>query len=176
MRSIKEKIFTVLYIIFGKNLPKSQHLKIARKIRLFFAKKILKECGKNVNIEKGAIFNSTCSIGDFSGIGVNCELNGFGGITIGKYVMMGPETVIYTENHSTARTDIPMQQQGFEKPEPVVIEDDVWIGRRVIILPGVTIKKGSVIAAGAVVTKDVPAYSVVAGVPAKVVKVRKEEL
>ena len=173
MRSLKEKFFTLLYILFAKNLPKSYHLKFAKYARGFFAKRILKSFGEDANIEHGAVFNSSCSLGAFSSIGVDCELNGFGGITIGDYVMMGPETVIYTENHSTKRTDIPMQQQGYEAPKPVVIEDDVWIGRRVIILPGVTIGKGSVIGAGAVVSKDIPPYSVAVGVPARVVKSRK---
>lgn len=174
MRSYKEKVFTLLYIIFAKNLPKSYHLRIAGKLRNFFAKRILKSCGKNVNIEHGAVFNSCCSVGDYSGIGIDCEMNGFGGITIGNYVSMGPETVIYTQNHSTKRTDIPMQQQGYDDSKPVVIEDDVWIGRRVIILPGVTIGKGSVIGAGAVVSRDIPPYSVAIGVPARVVKNRKD--
>lgn len=66
-----------------------------------------------------------------------------------------------------------MDQQGWADEKPVVIEDDVWIGSRVIILPGVTIGKGSVIGASAVVSKSVPPYSVVAGNPAKIVKTRK---
>lgn len=66
-----------------------------------------------------------------------------------------------------------MDKQGWADEKPVVIEDDVWIGLRVTILPGVTIGKGSVIGASAVVTKSVPPYSVVAGNPAKIVKTRK---
>lgn len=73
MRNFKEKIFTVLYIIFAKNLPKSYHFKLAGKLRVFFAKRILKSCGKNVNIEHGAVFNSACSVGDFSGIGLTAK-------------------------------------------------------------------------------------------------------
>jgi len=172
----KAKIFTVLYNAFAKNLPRSRRCIIFRKLRQFFAKRIMLEMGKDVNIERGASFTPWVSMGDFSGIGVNCELNATEGgeIKIGKYVMMGPECVIYTRNHSFARIDIPMQQQGYEIPETVVIGDDVWIGRRVIILPGVHIGEGSVIAAGAVVTKDVPPYSIIGGCPAKVIKNRKE--
>ena len=62
-----------------------------------------------------------------------------------------------------------------DKPLPVKIGDDVWIGRRVIILPGVTIGDGCIIGAGAVITKDIPPYSVVVGVPAKVVRRRKDD-
>ena len=65
-----------------------------------------------------------------------------------------------------------MIEQGNDETKPVTIGNDVWIGRRVIILPGVTISDGCVIGAGAVVTKDMPAYSIVGGVPAKVIKSR----
>lgn len=86
--------------------------------------------------------------------------------------MMGPYVFIYTQNHNFSRTDISMDQQGWSEEKPVVIEDDVWIGARVTILPGVVIGSGSIIGASAVVTKSVPPYSVVAGNPAKVVKNR----
>ena len=66
-----------------------------------------------------------------------------------------------------------MMQQGFEEERPVYIGDDVWIGDRVMILPGVHVGNGSIIAAGAVVTKDVPDHTVVGGVPAKVISIRK---
>lgn len=86
---------------------------------------------------------------------------------------MGPDVRIITINHKTERTDIPMKGQGVLSPQKVTICDDVWIGARVIILPGVTIGKGSIIGAGAVVTKDVPEYAVMGGVPARVIKFRK---
>jgi maltose O-acetyltransferase len=66
-----------------------------------------------------------------------------------------------------------MNKQGIDVERPIVIDDDVWIGARVIILPGVHIGTGAVIGAGAVVTKDVPAYAVVGGNPARVIKMRK---
>lgn len=94
------------------------------------------------------------------------------GTIIGKNVMMGPFCLIYTFNHQTARTDIPMIQQGYTAIKPVVIEDDVWIGARVTILGGVTVGKGSVLAAGAVVTKNVPEYSIVGGNPARILRKR----
>ncbi|MBQ1412352.1 MAG: transferase, partial [Clostridia bacterium] len=96
-----------------------------------------------------------------------------GKVIIGKNVMMGSDCVIYVRNHRFDRTDIPMMKQGFTEEEPVIIEDDVWIGGRVSILPGVRIGTGAVIAAGAVVTKDVESYSVVGGNPARVIKKRK---
>lgn len=89
--------------------------------------------------------------------------------------MMGPECVIISRNHEFDRTDIPMRLQGYKDAEPCVIGNDVWIGRRVMSMPGVHIGNGCIIAAGAVVTKDVPDYAVVGGVPAKVIKFRKEK-
>lgn len=86
--------------------------------------------------------------------------------------MMGPYCLIYTSNHCMDRVDVPMWRQGFTEVRPVVIEDDVWIGARVTLLPGVHIGRGSVIGAGSVVTKDVPAYSIVGGNPARVLKYR----
>jgi maltose O-acetyltransferase len=87
--------------------------------------------------------------------------------------MMGPEVVILTMNHRFDRLDVPIRCQGNSLAKPVVIEDDVWIGRRVVILPGVTIHRGAVIGAGAVVTKDVPEYAVAGGNPTHVLKYRK---
>lgn len=109
-------------------------------------------------------------IGNNSGLGINCKVRG--PLTIGDDVMMGPDVMIFVSNHQTSRTDIPMRGQGSTSRKRVIIEDDVWIGARVIILPGVKIGKGSIIGAGAVVTKDVPQYSVVAGNPAKIIKSR----
>lgn len=86
--------------------------------------------------------------------------------------MMGRECFIYTYNHETSRTDIPMQEQGGTTEKPVYIGNDVWIGSRVTILPGVTIGNGAIIGASAVVTKDVPPYAVACGNPAQVVKYR----
>ena len=170
MWTLKTKIVYVLYKVFASHLPKSQHMKFAQRFRCFFAKRIARSVGKNVNIEKQAHFTPGLSIGDNSGVGICCEVNG--PVSIGQNVMMGPEVVIYTQSHKYDRTDIPMCEQDFDEPREVVIEDDVWIGRRVIIMPGVHIGKGCIIGAGAVVTKDIPPYSVAVGVPARVVKSR----
>lgn len=110
------------------------------------------------------------SIGCGSGLGVNCLVHG--PLSIGDNVMMGPDVVILTHTHNLDRIDIPMGQQGFRVAK-VTIGNDVWIGMRSIIMPGVTIGDGAVIGAGAVVTKDVPAFSIVGGVPAKIIRYRK---
>jgi len=88
--------------------------------------------------------------------------------------MMGEECVIFHRNHRFDRLDIPMCQQGFTDGKPVSIGNDVWIGIRVTILPGVTIGDHSVIGAGAVVTKDVPEYAIVGGSPARILRMRNE--
>lgn len=87
--------------------------------------------------------------------------------------MMGPEVVIYTSGHKHDSVDAPMMDQGMEAVKPVTIGNDVWIGRRVMIMPGVTIGNGVIIGAGAVVTKNVLDNVVVGGVPAKIIKNRE---
>ena len=170
MWTTKKKILYILYRIFGAKLPISQRSKFAKKCRNFWAKKIVAECGTNVNIERNAVFGPLLKIGDNSGVGINCEI--YGPVTIGKNVMMGPEVVIYTSGHKHNRTDIPMIEQGAETEREVNIGDDVWIGRRVMIMPGIKIGKGVIIGAGAVVTKCIPDYCVVGGVPAKILRYR----
>lgn len=167
-------ICRLLFCIF-RILPSSQNRffgKAAKRMRAFAVKGFIRSCGKNVNIERGAVISSKLSIGDNSGIGIDCVCNGE--CTIGNDVMMGPECIIISRNHEFSDVNIPMRLQGYKKEESCIIGDDVWIGRRVMIMPGVTIGKGAVIAAGAVVTKDVPDFAIVGGVPAKVIKFRGE--
>jgi len=173
MKKVKQYFCYALYYIFAVRFPKS-NARISlcsRRIRCVLVKNFIDRCGKNVNIQKGAIVPRDFSIGDNSGVGINCLVQS--GTVIGDNVMMGPEVFIYTKNHRHDRTDIPMIQQGFDRIDPVTIKNDVWIGYRVIILPGVTINEGTVVGAGAVVAHDTPPYSVVAGNPAKVVKMRQ---
>lgn len=165
-------IFYCLYQVFAAWLPISQRCKPAKTIRRFFAGHIC-SLGKDVNIERHAYFTPQLTLGNHSGVGIRCEL--YGPVTIGDNVMMGPEVVIYTHNHACSRTDVPMMEQGDGPVQPVTIGSDCWIGRRAMIMPGVTIGDGCVIGAGAVVTKDIPPYSVAGGVPAKIIKNRKQE-
>ena len=92
---------------------------------------------------------------------------------IGNFVMIAPNVAIISSMHNYDRTDIPMMFQGVVTSKKVTIEDDVWLGRNVVVMPGVKIGKGSIVAAGAVVTKNVPEYKIVGGVPAKIIKDRK---
>jgi len=110
-------------------------------------------------------------VGDHSNIGPYCYIGCSGLISIGKNVMISPRVSIYAENHVFDSTEDTIKSQGVKR-KTVVIEDDCWIAANSIILAGVTIGKGSVVAAGSVVSKDVPPYSVVAGVPARIIKSR----
>ena len=172
---LKKIIGLLLYNSFAKYLPQSySKFSLASKyIRAFCAKLILDSCGKNVNIERKARFSSRVEIGSNSGIGLNAFLSGK--VIIGDDVMMGPDCIIYTQNHSFQRTDITIRSQGNEPEKTVIIKNDVWIGGQVIILPGVVIYDGAVIGAGSVVTKNVEPYSIVAGNPARLIKYRNKQ-
>ena len=107
------------------------------------------------------------TIGDYTRIGIHCTV--IGPVCIGHHVNLAQGITVTALNHNFADTNRRIDEQGIST-RPVVIGDDVWIGANAVILPGVTIGRHVVVAAGAVVTKDVPDYCVVAGIPAKVVK------
>lgn len=164
----------IIYEAVARNLPKTTSpIQLGQKrIRAWCARHILARVGEGVNIGRSVDFSSKVTIGRESGMGDRSYLQGE--IHIGDYVMMGPECRIYTQNHCTQRTDIPMCKQGEAAERPVHIGDDVWIGSRVTILPGVSIGTGAIIGAAAVVTKDVPEYAVVGGNPARILKRRQD--
>lgn len=120
----------------------------------------------------GRDMGSGLRIGDRSNIGAYCYLGCGGDIEIGNDVMMSPRVSIHSENHIYSRLDMPMREQGILR-RPTIIEDDCWLASGSIILSGVRIGQGSIVAAGAVVTKDVPSYAVVGGVPARIIEQRK---
>lgn len=169
-----EAFYLILYYFIARHLPGSDTLYSlgAKKIRYFLCKKLFAKMGKNVNIEHGAFFGkgNDIEIDDYSGLGINCRVSG--PLKIGKYVMMGPDVMIYTANHEISDINTPMIMQGDTPKKGVIIKDDVWIGARSILLPGVTVHKGAVVAAGAVVTKDVPPFAIVGGNPARVIRYR----
>lgn len=132
--------------------------------------------GKNIVLyENGWIeYPHRLEIDCNTSINRNFFINARGQISIGKNVLIGPYVIIYSTNHIFDNTCMSINEQG-QTEEPVIIEDDVWIGARSVILPGVIIGKGAVIAAGAVVTKNVEPYSIVGGVPAKFIKYRVQK-
>ena len=112
-------------------------------------------------------------IGNRSAIGAGSFLGGQGGVIIGDDVILGPGVRIFSENHIYAALDRPIRAQG-ERRVGVAIGDDCWIGAGVTVLDGVTVGSGCVLAAGAVVTTDIPPLSVAAGIPARVIRTRRE--
>jgi len=118
------------------------------------------------NLGEGLVIGDNSNIGPFSYIGCS------GLIKIGNNVMISPRVSIYSENHNFGSTKGPMKNQGVTRGE-VIIEDDCWIAANAIILADVKLGKGSIVAAGSVVTKSFPPYSIIAGNPAKLLKSRE---
>jgi maltose O-acetyltransferase len=176
MKKIKRVIGEVMYNFIGKHLPKSsaRYAFGAKKFRYLCAKLMLNKCGSNVNLESRANITCALEIGDNSGVGIASRI--YGHVCIGDNVLMGPEVIILTSGHEYANRNMLIRDQGRLPEKPVIIGNDVWIGARAIILPGVKVADGAVIGAGAVVTKDVPAYTVVGGVPARIIKQRVGEI
>lgn len=135
---------------------------------------LMRSAGKGLNVDAGVkIFNpGNVSVGDNCFFGAGTRLYAWNErITIGSDVMIAADVLMITRNHGHDRLDIPMTRQGYSNA-PIVIEDDVWIGFRAVVLAGVTVGRGSIVGSGAVVTRDVAPYSVVGGVPARVIKSR----
>lgn len=121
-------------------------------------------------IESFACINNAVGdviIGDHTRIGLHNTI--IGPVTIGCHVNLAQGITVTALNHNFEASDKRIDEQGVSTT-PVTIEDDIWIGANAVILPGVTIGNHSVVAAGAVVTKNVPPHSLVAGVPAKIIK------
>lgn len=164
-----------LYYAFARHLPSTTapYSLGSGKIRRSLCRRMFSSVGENVNIEHGVHFGGgrDISIGDNSALGLDARVSG--PLSIGSDVMMGPGVSIFTQNHENENIYKPMRLQTAPKKK-VTIGNDVWIGSRAMIMPGVTIGNGVIIGAGAVVTHDVPDLAVVGGVPAKVIKYRKQ--
>ncbi len=113
-------------------------------------------------------------LGDHSNIGAYSFIGCSGFIDIGSHVMMGPSVTLLAESHQFDDAAQPIKHQGVSR-STIRIEDDCWIGAGSIILPGVTIGRGSIVAAGSVVNRDTAPYSIVAGVPARLLRSRRPE-
>lgn len=140
--------------------------------------------GKSCIIDKGCqltawlyygeqIFSPSIKIGDGSAIGESAHITAINGITIGNNVLCGKKILITDNSHGSTEIDMfdiePRKRVLYSKGK-VVIEDNVWIGEKASIMPGVHIGKGSIVAANSVVTHNVPAYTLVAGSPAKIIR------
>lgn len=130
--------------------------------------------GPHTIVREGAIlqtYGGTIELGSRCTVNAFCVLQGNGGIRIGDGVMIAAHVQMYAANHKFGDINLRMQEQG-ETRLGIYIADDVWIGAGSIILDGVTIGSGAVVAAGSVVTKDVPERAIVAGVPARLKRIR----
>ena len=143
-------------------------------IRYALLKTLAANVGENVTIKDDVyLLNpSGLSIGDNVSIHPFCYLECIGGVTIGNDVSIAEGTSIISFEHNYENTSIPIKDQGITR-KAIRIANDVWVGAKAILLGGVTVEEGAIIAAGAVVTNDVKKYSIVGGVPAKEIKTRK---
>ncbi|MCH9670717.1 MAG: acyltransferase [Gammaproteobacteria bacterium] len=132
--------------------------------------------GDQVSVLENGLFGTNeghIHIGDRSWFGPGCLIYGNGGVDIGDDVLIAAHTSINTVSHNADRCDIAINAQG-TYCAPVVIENDVWIGLNVCVLQGVRIGRGAIVGAGAVVTRDIPPWSIALGTPAQVVRRRDD--
>lgn len=166
------KALLILYYSIFSKLPSSWWPggKLFNKLRILILRRIIK-IGKDVKFQKGIYIGSGRNIR----IGDRCQINEgirLDNVHLGNNVMIGRESIFIGKMHISEDINIPMNEQGKKIDFVTVVEDDVWIGLRVIIMPGVKIRKGSIIGAGSIVTKNTEEYGVYVGVPAKKIKNR----
>lgn len=143
-------------------------------LRVMAMRRFLKRLGKHTVIQAGLRITNPekVSVGSHCNFAQGVFITGGGGVEIGDWVGFGPEVKVWSVNHRFEDADQPWLLQGWDR-KPVRIEDDVWLGASVFVMPGVTIGKGAIVSACAVVTKSIPAYAIVAGNPSRVVGWRK---
>ncbi len=173
MISMEKRMSYGLYYLLVDKLPNSRYGAFFNRIRLFFASRLMGvvQAGNGSFLEERVYLGSPGQVQ----IGSGCHINEgvfLQSARIGNHVMIAPGVSLLSKTHHTARTDIPMTQQGASAHAPVVIENDVWIGRNAVIMPGVHIASGAIVGAGAVVTRDVKPFEIVGGVPARTLKFR----
>src|ERR1700733_9492729 len=162
-----------LYYGFAKRLPSRGPLREpARRLRQELARQFLDACGDWVNIASDVHLSTgrNVRIGNRSGLGDGCRV--YGGLIMGGQVMVGPHAAFLSENHGYDDLERPIGEQVSTERDPPRIEDGAWIGLRATVLPGRVVGRGAIVAACAVVTRDVPPYAIVGGNPARVIGTR----
>lgn len=175
-RTLERGLRLVLYYGIADKLPYSPTPilgSLSRGIRRRVTARLFDSASPDVNIERGAWFGSGkgLRIGAGSGLGLDCII--MGPVSLGENVMMGPRCLLVAWGHNTEDLTTPMSRQGMTPADPITVEDDVWLGAHVVLLPGVTVGTGAVVAAGSIVNKDVPPFAVVGGNPARVLRYRQ---
>jgi len=168
-----KKIKLILYYLLISKLPNSWWPggKLYNRLRIACLGGIIR-IGKNNKVQRSVYVGN----GNQIVIGDNCLINEsvrLDNVSIGNNVMIARESIILGKMHESADPGIPMVTQGVRDVKTTIVEDDVWIGLRVIVMPGVRISTGCIIAAGGVVTKDTEPYGIYGGVPATLIKKRK---
>lgn len=143
-----------------------------RNIKMIYIRrrKGLKYASKTFYCNSNTILSKDLRAGEYSFINYGCDV--CSRVSIGNYTMLGPHVLITGDDHVFEEVGVPIYFAGRPELRPTVIEDDVWIGARSIIMAGVTVKRGAIVAAGSVVTKDVGPYDIVGGVPARKIRDR----
>ena len=168
-------------IKFCNKISAGKSLQLGDNVEINALSKFGVKIGNNVSILKNTIIECTgvirdlgegLTIGNNVGIAQNCFIQVRGKVVIGNNVIFGPNVSIFSENHNFENPELPVSVQG-ETRKGVIIKDGVWLGTRVVILDGVTVGKNSIVAAGSIVNKDVAPYTIVGGVPARLIKNRK---
>jgi len=174
-KSLYSIIYYFIYYSFACHLPRGDRWKIigriSTRIRVFICKRLFRKTSGNFSVGKGVDFcylGHLISLDKHANLGHFLQIKGNGKVNFGKHISMGNDIIIITQNHKYSKDTYDGYVVG-----DVVIGDYVWIGDRAIILQGVNIGEHAIIAAGAVVTKDVPPYAIVGGNPAKIIKMRK---
>ena len=185
-RSILANMGKSIYIQNGVELLGASNIKLGSGVHLFKGvrmdalghqnNKIILEEGVAIerNVDIGALDNTQIYIDKGTFIGVGACVAGPGNVKIGKRCLIAAHSGIFANNHKYGDPLRYIADQGVTC-KGITIEDDCWLGHAVTVIDGVTIGKGSVIGAGAVVTKDIPPYSIAVGTPARVIKTRLPE-
>ena len=127
---------------------------------------------KNSKFENGIYISDAKKLRLGTHVRINEHVFLNGEITIGDYVLIAPNVAIYTKSHIHDAIDVPIVSSGTSESKKVVLENNCWLGRNVVVLPGITIGEGAIVGACSVVTKDVAPFTIVGGVPAKLIRHR----
>lgn len=169
-----KRLLFAIYLIFFKNTPEDYrpYALFFPQLRSLLVKGYLSSCGIKPRVKKGAEISPNATLGDYSELGTRCIIQA--NVHIGDNVIMGPDVKVYSRNHKFDRLDIPISRQG-KNYYKTFIGNDVWLGANTIVTAGCKIGDHAIVAAGSVITKDVPDYAIVGGVPAKVIRYRNEK-